>query len=151
MRRLTDEDLACIKGRTIQGYRVVAARIKQGPFVDSNRYGFLLGRNMAGEYVTWQFHLTEDESVSVYWGHFIMDRDEALRDFNARGMDSPQWFDVTITETLQLTVRVEDTDKQKAEQIVAADWRKREFALGPEHFSNVEFKAESVTESGNSP
>lgn len=151
MRRLMDEDLAGIVGRTIQGYRIEAARIKQGPLVDSDHYGFLLGRNTVGEYVTWQFHLLDDESVSVYWGHYIRDREETLRDFDVRCMGSPQWFDVTITETLQLTVRVEARSQQEAEQIVSDDWKKQEFVLGPECFARVEFDVTPVDEQDKLP
>ena len=79
MRKLTEQDIANITGSTLHGYHVEAARIKQGPFIDSDHYGFILGKNSNGQYVTWEFHLTEDESVSVYWGHYIMDREEALR------------------------------------------------------------------------
>lgn len=141
MRKLTDEDLAKIIGRSITGYCVEAAKIKQGPFTDSDHYGFLLGKNVRGEYVTWQFHLLDDDSVYTYWGHFISDREEALRDFNARSMDEVlQWFDVTITETLELTVRVEAHSQQEAEQIVSNDWKKREYVLGPECFTGVEFE-----------
>ena len=57
MRRLTDEDLADIEGRTIQGYRVMAAKIKRGRFIDSDHYGVILGRNTAGMYVTWELKL----------------------------------------------------------------------------------------------
>ena len=146
MRRLTDEDLAGIVGRTIQGYRIEAARVKQGPFVDSDHYGFILGRNTAGEYVMWQFHLKNDESISAYWGHFISDREEALRDFDTRSMGSPRWFDVTITEALQLTVRVEAHSRQEAEQIVSDDWKKQEYVLGSECFAGVEFDVASVDE-----
>lgn len=86
MRRLTDRDIRGITGSTIKGYHVEAARIKDGPFTDSDHYGFILGRNAHGHYVTWQFHLLDDGSISVYWGHYHMeDRDAAVRDFNARG------------------------------------------------------------------
>lgn len=146
--RLTEQDVANITGTTIKGYRVEAVKIKSGPFVDSDHYGIILGKNTKDEYVTWEFHLKDDESVFVYWGHFIMDREEAFRDFNARGIDSPQWFDVTITETLQLTVRVEARSQQEAEQIVSNDWKKQEYVLGPECFAGVEFQATPVVESG---
>ena len=55
MRRLTDGDLADIRGQTIQGYRVVAAKIRQASFVDSDHYGVMLGKNTREEYVTWEF------------------------------------------------------------------------------------------------
>lgn len=139
MRKLTDSDLAGIMGSTIQGYRIEAAKIKSGAFIDSDHYGFILGKNRAGEYVTWQFHLLVDDSVSVYCGHYITDREEALRDFNTRGADTPQKFHVTVTEIFQLTIAIEADSKEKAEQVVSADWRKGEFTLGPECFAGVDF------------
>lgn len=151
MRRLTDEDLAGIVGRTIQGYCVVAAKIKRGPYIDSDNYGFILGKNRANEYVTWQFHLLNDESVSVYWGHYITDREEALRDYNARGVETPQKFHVTVTETFQLTIEIEADSRQKAEQIVSADWKKGVFTLGPEDFAEVEFDVVPVNEQDEHP
>ena len=85
MRKLTERDIENIVGSTIAGYCVEAARIKDGPYIDSDHYGFILGRNAHGRYVTWQFHLRSDESVSAYWGHYYMeDRDAAVRDFNTR-------------------------------------------------------------------
>ena len=58
---------------------------KEGPYPDSDHYGFILGRNARGRYVTWHFHLLDDESVSVYWGHYFMEnRDAAVRDFDTR-------------------------------------------------------------------
>lgn len=88
MRRLTEQDIKDVIGRTIEGYRVEAARIKTGPFADSGSYGFLLARNAAGCHVTWQFHLPGDGTVSAYWGHYFMeDRDAAVRDFDTRGKE----------------------------------------------------------------
>ena len=78
MRRLTERDLAKIVGSTIKGYHIEVARIKHGPFTDSDHYGFILGKNAQGQYVTWHFHLLDDESVSVYWGHYFMGDHEAL-------------------------------------------------------------------------
>lgn len=89
--------------------------------------------------MTWQFHLLDNESVSVYWGHYMTNREEALRDYRARGADSQQKFHVTVTETFQLTIAIEANSKEQAEQLVSADWRKREFTLGPECFAGVEF------------
>ena len=85
MRRLTEQDIENIVGTTIKGYCVEAARIKEGPYSDSDHYGFILGRNTRGRYVTWHFHLLDDESVSVYWGHYFMEnRDAAVQDFSTR-------------------------------------------------------------------
>lgn len=139
MRKLTEEDIAKLIGSTIQGYRVLSARIKRGPFIDSDHYGIVLGVNPKSQYVTWEFHLLDDESVSVYWGHYIQDREEALRDFKARGVNAPQEFHVTVTETYQLTIAIEADSKERAEQVVSADWRKGELTLGPECFAGVKF------------
>ena len=85
MRKLTGQDIQNVIGFTIEGFRVEAARIKNGPFTDSDHYGFLLARNAHGCYVTWRFHLLEDESISAYWGHYFQDdRDAAVRDFDTR-------------------------------------------------------------------
>ena len=85
MRKLTNHDLTNLAGTTLQGYHVEGVRIKRGTFTDSDHYGIILGRNSGGNYVTWQFHLDEDEKPSVYWGHYFgEDRDAALRDFEIR-------------------------------------------------------------------
>ena len=85
MRKLTGQDIQNVIGFTIEGFRVEAARIKNGPSTDSDHYGFLLARNAHGCYVTWRFHLLEDESISAYWGHYFQDdRDAAVRDFDTR-------------------------------------------------------------------
>ena len=146
MRRLTEQDIAAILGRTISGYCVEAAKIKRGPFTDSDHYGIILGRNSRGGYVTWEFHLLDDESVSVYWGHYITEREEALRYYEARGSDAPHH--VTVTETFRLTIELEASSRQEAERIVSRDWKRREFVLGPEHFAGVEFTTEPATEQG---
>ena len=148
MRKLTEQDIAHITGSTLHGYHVEAAKIKNGPFIDSNHYGIILGQNSKGKYVTWEFHLMNDESISVYWGHYIQDREEALRDFNSRGVDAPQKFHVTVTETFQLTIAIDADSKEKAEQTVSADWRKEEFTLGPECFAGVEFTVEPAMRPG---
>lgn len=142
MRRLTERDIAAVIGQTIAGYCVEAAKINRGPFADSDNYGTILGRSPRGEYVTWQFHLLDDESVSVYWGHYIAEREEALRDYEARGENAPQKFHVTVTETFRLTIAVEAASKQEAERLVSGDWQKGEFTLGPECFAGVEFQTE---------
>ena len=88
MRKLTERDLANIAGSTIKGYHVEAVRVKNGPFIDSGHYGYILGKNACDHYVTWQFHLLDDESASVYWGNYYMEnRDAAVRDFNTRDKD----------------------------------------------------------------
>lgn len=85
MRQLTECDIQNITGSTIAGYVVETARIKNGPFTDSDHYGFILARNAHDHYVTWQFHLLSDGSVSAYWGHYFQeDRAAAVRDFDTR-------------------------------------------------------------------
>ena len=84
MRRLTKRDIASITS-TIKGYHVEAARIKDGPHIDTDHYGFILGKNAKGHYAVWHFHLLDDELVSVYWGHYFMgDWDAAIQDFYTR-------------------------------------------------------------------
>lgn len=120
MRRLTESDLATIIGNTVEGYHVEAARIKDGPCTDSDHYGFILGKNDRGHYVTWRFHLLDDGSVSVYWGHYFMgDQDAAIRDFYDRDKTFyTSEFKVVITETLRRTVEVEPGSHWYAGSIV---------------------------------
>lgn len=148
MRRLTDQDLNNIAGSVIEGYCVERARIKEGPFTNSDCYGFILGRNSRDEYVTWQFHLLDDESVSVYWGHYYMKgREDALEDFNTRDRSSvPKKFMVTIIETLKMTVEVEAEDQKQAEQIVEGRWKNGEYILDADNFIDVEFEATRIGE-----
>lgn len=116
MRRLTDQDLINIAGSTIQGYHVEGVRFKRGTESDSGNYGIILGRDSQNYYVTWQFHLLDDGSVSAYWGHYHGEnRETALKDFNTRDMDlDSQPLDVTITGVLNLTVEVETEDQIKS-------------------------------------
>ena len=90
--------------------------------------------------------MKDDESVSVYRGHYVTDREEAIRDYHARGVEGPQKFHVTVTETFQTTIEIAADSKQKAEQIVSTDWRKREFVLGAECFAGVEFEVVPTAE-----
>ena len=146
MRKLTEDDLGRIAGSTVSGYLVEDARIKNGPFHDSDHYGYLLGRNAAGQYVTWQFHLLEDGSVSAYWGHYFMeDREAAVRDFYTRDASpTPQRFRVTITETLKMTVEAEAEDKEQAEQMVSDNWHDGQYILDADNFTGVTFEAVPV-------
>ena len=87
MRKLTERDIQDVTGQGVEGYRIESARVKSGPFTDSDHYGFILARNACGSYVTWQFHLLEDGAVSAYWGHYFgNDRDAAVRDFGTRSI-----------------------------------------------------------------
>ena len=146
MRKLTEENLGRIAGSTVSGHLVENARVKNGPFYDSDHYGYILGRNDAGQYVTWQFHLLEDETVSAYWGHYFMeDREAAVRDFYTRDASpTPQRFRVTITETLKMTVEAEAGDKDEAEQMVSDNWHDGQYILDADNFTGVTFEAVPV-------
>jgi len=88
MRKLTDVDMENILGATVKGFHVEAVRVKRGSFTDSDHYGILLGKNADGHYITWQFHLDEDEEVNPYWGrYFLENRNAALRDYKSRDLD----------------------------------------------------------------
>lgn len=143
MRKLTDNDLANIVGTTVEGYHVENVRIKRGNCTDTDHYGIMLGRNKSGNYVTWQWHLLPDETVSVYWGHYFMENKQAaIRDFENRDMDcSTNCYKVTITETLKLTVKVEAEDSLQAEQMVSDNWNEGKYILDVDNFVGVEFDA----------
>lgn len=142
MRRLTEQDLENIVGSVIERYYVEQARIKAGPFTDSDCYGFILGRNVKDEYVTWQFHLLDDGTVSTYWGHYFMKgKEAAIEDFNTRARDSlPKKFKVTIIETLKMDIEVEADDRGQAEQAVADRWKNGKYILDADNFAGVEFE-----------
>ena len=145
IRKPTDTDLSNLIGTTQKGYYIEYARIKSGPFTDSDHYGYLLGRNDCGNYVTWQFHF-DDGELSIYWGHYLSkDRNAALRDFNNRDLDNKP-FRVVITETLKLTVEVEAKDPKDAEQLVSDNWHNSMYVLNADNFAHVEFEAEDEQE-----
>jgi len=50
-------------------------------------------------------------------------------------------FEVTITETLKMTVTVAAKDQHEAEQIVSDNWRNSEYILDADNFIGVEFEA----------
>ena len=50
-------------------------------------------------------------------------------------------FEVTITETLKMTVTVEARDRLEAEQTVSDNWRNSEYILDADHFIGVEDEA----------
>ena len=50
-------------------------------------------------------------------------------------------YDVTITETLRMTVGVEAENRFEAEQMVSDNWRNSEYVLDAEHFQGVSFEA----------
>lgn len=71
------------------------------------------------------------------------------RNVSAIGLDPTQWFDVTVTETLEQIVRVEARSPEEAEKIVARDWQKGEFILDAENFTCVEFVAAPIEDEQN--
>ncbi|MCI6117406.1 MAG: DUF3846 domain-containing protein [Clostridium sp.] len=50
-------------------------------------------------------------------------------------------FDVTITETLRLTVSVEASSKEEAEQMVNDQWRAGDHVLDADNFVDVKFES----------
>lgn len=50
-------------------------------------------------------------------------------------------FDVTITETLKVTVTVEADSQLEAEQLVSDRWNNSEYILDAENFIGADFKA----------
>lgn len=56
-------------------------------------------------------------------------------------------YDVTITETLKMTVTVEAESQLEAEQMVFDNWRNQEYILDADNFTGVDFKARRRTRS----
>ncbi len=50
-------------------------------------------------------------------------------------------YDVTITETLSLTVNIEAENRAEAERIASIQWRNSEYILDADHFKGVTFRA----------
>lgn len=48
-------------------------------------------------------------------------------------------YDVTITETLEMTVAVEAESREEAQQIASDNWKNGEYILDAESFKDVEF------------
>lgn len=48
-------------------------------------------------------------------------------------------YDVTIQETLEMTVSVEAESREEARQMVADRWKNGEYILDADSFKNVEF------------
>ncbi|MCL2587830.1 MAG: DpnD/PcfM family protein [Oscillospiraceae bacterium] len=53
-------------------------------------------------------------------------------------------FEVTITETLRMTVTVTARDQCEAEEIVSENWNNGEYILDADHFVNADFEAAPV-------
>lgn len=56
-------------------------------------------------------------------------------------------YDVTITETLQMTVPIQADSRAEAEELAEAGWDESRYVLGAEHFVGADFKAEERTKS----
>lgn len=50
-------------------------------------------------------------------------------------------YDVTITETLQMTVPIEAESLAEAEQIAEKNWNDSQYILDADHFVGADFKA----------
>ena len=58
-------------------------------------------------------------------------------------------YDVTITETLQMTVPIEAESLAEAEQIAEDNWNRSQYILDADHFVGAYFKArECVRDKG---
>lgn len=56
-------------------------------------------------------------------------------------------YDVTITETLQMTVPIRANSRAEAEELAEANWNESRYVLGADHFVGADFKAEEHTKS----
>ena len=59
---------------------------------------------------------------------------------------SSNFFDVTITETLKMTVQVEADSLEEAEQMVSDNWHNQDYILDAENFVGVEFTGKPARE-----
>lgn len=51
-------------------------------------------------------------------------------------------YDVTITETLQMTIPIEAESLAEAERIAEENWNDSQYILDADHFVGADFKAE---------
>ena len=73
------------------------------------------------------------------------------RDISTLGLEPTQWYNVTVTETLEQVVMIEAHSPEEAEQLVAKDWVKKEFVLDTENFTCAEFVAVPVEDERDKP
>lgn len=59
-------------------------------------------------------------------------------------------FDVTIIETLKMTVTVEANSLEEAKQLVSDNWHNQDYILDADNFTGVEFEAKEVKEQSKS-
>lgn len=58
-------------------------------------------------------------------------------------------YDVTVTETLQMTVPIEAESLAEAEQTAEGNWNRSQYILDADHFVGADFKAkECVRDKG---
>ncbi len=50
-------------------------------------------------------------------------------------------YEVTITETLETTVKIKASSREEAEVLAESRWSNGEYILGAEQFTGVSFKA----------
>lgn len=50
-------------------------------------------------------------------------------------------YDVTITETLQMTVSIRAGSREEAEEIAEKGWKESEYVLNASHFQEASFQA----------
>ena len=49
-------------------------------------------------------------------------------------------YEVTITETLEMTVAVEAESREEAQQIASDNWKNGDYILDADHFQDVTFR-----------
>ena len=49
-------------------------------------------------------------------------------------------YEVTITETLEMTVAVEAESREEAQQIASDNWKNGDYNLDADHFKDVTFR-----------
>ncbi len=52
-------------------------------------------------------------------------------------------YEVTITETLQMTVEIEAATREQAQELVERKWNDSEYILDAEAFKGVDFSAQA--------
>ena len=108
---------------------------------DVNGIGMDLAEKLVGRHLslTWEEHLITEDSL---WLVGVTD---------ACGVGDLQKFSVTITETLQMTVEVEASDSQQAEDMVTDGWRSKDYVLGANDLLNAKFEAVPAADKSNAP
>ncbi len=58
-------------------------------------------------------------------------------------------YDVTITETLQMTIPIEAESLAEAEQMAEENWNRSQYILDADHFVGADFKAKECVHNKN--